>query len=100
MNCKPGDMAIRISAPEGAWIPVGSIVEVCLFVGGAFLTNKRFGRNLNDVWEVEFRGSRNNPATGGFWSLSDSELRPIRDQPGEDEMLRIAGLPNKQPEAA
>ena len=37
---------------------------------------------------------------GETTNKSDSDLRPIRDQEGDDEMIRIAGLPIKIKEAA
>ena len=37
---------------------------------------------------------------GGRIRMFDHALRPIRDQEGDDEMIGIAGLPNKSKEIA
>jgi hypothetical protein len=100
MNCKPGEIAIRVSAPSGAWIPVGSIVQVVNFSGPGSVSRKLGSRWVSDLWDVEFRGSETNHVTGAVWAVPDSDLRPIRGSDEVDEMLRIAGLPNKQPEVA
>lgn len=73
MNCKPGDLAIYINS---RW--PGRIFEIVEAADFGF-------------WKVR-------PRVG--WDIADKNLRPIRDQPGEDEILRIAGKPadHKQPE--
>ena len=83
MNCKPGDMAIVVRSERRQH---GKIVEcISLFV--------------HPLWPGE-PCWRVRPALElGAW-CHDFQLRPIRDSDGEDEILRIAGLPNKQPEVA
>ncbi len=92
MNCKQGDLALVIH--DGLSIKAGAVVVCLEFVGQA---TSRDWQVFNDVWAVEYRGSDRSP-NGWWWGLPDSYLRPIRDNDGDDEMLRIAGLPNKQPE--
>jgi hypothetical protein len=83
MNCKPGDMAIYVGPCNEA---LGAIVMIVCA-----------DPNWPSAWihtpEVEVKGRCSSSA----W---DKNLRPIRDQPGDDEMLRITGLPSetKQPE--
>lgn len=82
MNCKPGDLAVVVRSEAGN---EGKIVRVIRFIG--------FGeRFADDCWHVE-------PALRGTHRMhndvSDSRLRPIRDNDGEDEMLRIVGKPQE-----
>lgn len=104
MNCKQGDLAVIAIALEPA--NVGAIVEV---VCPAYV-----GEQIGAGSDVIFKPTN----TGPYWrirscgrplmvrinetnalepvleaSCADSQLRPIRDSDGEDEMLRIAGLP-------
>ena len=114
MNCKPGDLAIVIHSPVKKYSHVtGRIVEVLyLAPEGVFeLPNGNLQSPVNTeengaYWVCRFL----NPVEVGmadrgmflvtFSPVPDVFLRPLRDSDGDDEMLRIAGLPNKQPEAA
>ena len=81
MNCKPGDLAIVVKA-DGYSQFLGRIlvvVEPCQWEKNHWRTEPVLTDPVDDVSLV--------------WH--DSELRPIRDQPGEDEMIRIAGKPGK-----
>ena len=81
MNCKPGDLAIVV--PIGGFsYHAGKVVSVVM---------------LDDFWPNHWQ---TDPilfdADNGYWLVwDDRELHPIRDQPGEDEMLRIAGKPHE-----
>lgn len=88
MNCKPGDLAVLVRSrvwPES----VGKIVRCVRFDPD---------RNGLPAWRVDkpvgktklFEG-RNRP---GDW-IYDANLRPIRDNDEEDEMLRIVGKPQE-----
>ena len=85
LNCKPGDLAmvVRVTHKEAEWI-LGRVVRcVRLEVLGG-----RAG------WMLE--EGVTHPETVFEWHwIADDCLRPIRDQDGEDEMLRIAGLPHE-----
>jgi hypothetical protein len=102
MNCKPGDLAIVVRAPAGASIAVGSLVkavellhgDICLHIGDTGSTY-----SASDAWRVEYRGSLVSPC-GRLWTVTDSRLRPIRDNDSEDEILRIAGKPINTKEPA
>lgn len=92
MNCKPGDLAVVVRAPNGAEIRVGSIVRVVEFDGWCFFIDT--GAWAQDVWRVEFNGSEFSPL-GFEWGIPDSDLRPIRPNDGEDETLQWAGKPQE-----
>lgn len=75
MNCKQGDLAVIVKSNfEKA--AIGRIVRCVRF-------NDSFGM---PAWEFE-------PHFNQYWVCRDEFLRPIRDQPGEDETLTWAGLP-------
>lgn len=85
LNCKVGDLAIVVNGENA-----GRLVSV--------LRASQWGRMF---WFVElvgshgpmrdrFTGAERNAPTG---NVHDSRLRPIRDQPGDDETLLWAGLP-------
>ena len=110
MNCKQGDIAIIV---RSKFVPglLGRIVEVVSAAptGKGFrLPNGRLHHELPDTrfrWVCKFQSPITAPSDTGpikthYAPVPDECLRPIRDQPGEDEMLRIVGLPNKQPEVA
>lgn len=82
MNCKPGDLAIVVRSAAGH---EGVICRVIRFVG------ELPEWTGNDRWETDHKHSG---LFGGITNtFQDRCLRPLRDQPGEDEMLRIAGKP-------
>jgi len=89
MNCKPGDLAIVVSAPKEVRHHIGKIVQVVR------LTTSWDGLTCwtlrEPFWDV-VKGRR-----GLCEGIADKDLRPIRDQPGQDETLQWAGLPNETP---
>ena len=93
MNCKKGDLAIVVSSLAGN---EGRIVRCLEFIGMMFwLHGEELRRNATWRIDVElppFDGKHND-------MIEDYKLRPLRDNDGEDEMLRIAGKPQdiKQP---
>lgn len=90
LNCWPGCNAIFVKSFAGN---EGKIVRCVEFLGE--LKFKQSGKKF--AWRID----RNLPnEAGGVTDIAmDSALRPLRDSDGQDEMLRIAGLPNKQPAA-
>jgi len=86
MNCKPGEMAIVIGARFDKNV-IGCIVEIHEHVPYGVLSYGRRSTEL-DVWHVSC-GNRH-------WLHSDSRLRPIRDNHGQDETLRWAPVPVKE----
>ena len=98
MNCKPGDLAVVVGH-EGVHDVgcLGRIVEVI-----------RAGSDWSDVgdsrhhWRCMDVSGRPMPwqdpdgswGFGDITQIPDSDLRPIRDQPGADETLTWAGKPS------
>lgn len=85
MNCKQGDLAIVI---RGA--AVGAIVR-CI--------ERYDGPWLEFAFEPGWRLDKALPTLCGITHpyRVDAYLRPIRDNDGEDEMIRIAGRPVETP---
>lgn len=87
MNCKEGDLAVYVGklSPRD----VGAIVTCVRFLGVRRVLD---GSNAL-VWEVT-PPLRYTEATRKDW-ISDCSLRPIRDNPGQDETLSWAPVPKK-----
>jgi len=97
MNCKEGDLAIVVKSVCGN---EGKVVR-CLELHPAGFD--RFAPFLGPIWVTD------NNSLAGVWirsglpaesgnAIPDAYLRPIRDNPGEDETLTWA--PRKEPVAA
>lgn len=91
MNCKQGDLAIIVKSRAGN---EGKIVTCLRYATKAEKREHLFvNKQMGPVWVID----RELPNVYGSSHLVyDSTLRPIRDQDGEDEMIRIAGKPLKQ----
>ena len=89
MNCKPGDLAVLVRSQFRE-----NVGLLCRVIGPSIR-----GRGW---WHVEFSKAIRwvSGGRGPIGECQDCKLRPIRDQPGEDEMLRIAGKPQDQREPA
>ncbi len=88
MNCKQGDLAMIVYSKCSPEL-IGSIVRCVRFEPGP--TGKpawRIDRKLHSGKQV-----RPGLTVEGDW-WEDSTLRPIRDQPGEDETLTWAPVPS------
>jgi hypothetical protein len=90
MNCKQGDLAIIVKSTAGN---EGKIVRCLKFVPAQkfYTPDKKIVQW--DAWEVDsafisWNGTKTSIAP-------DRMLKPIRDNDGEDEMLRIAGKPKQ-----
>lgn len=95
MNCKQGDLAVIVRSYAGNEGKIVRCVRLsyapCLLPGGALIERC-------PLWETDAVLLGCSGRSDEF--VPDFQLRPIRDNDGEDEMLRIAGLPNKQEVAA
>lgn len=82
MNCKPGDLAIIVRGSFALAQHVGKIVCCSQLDNSRGFPVWRFDPPLihSDGLEILY---------------IDSGLRPIRYNPGEDEMLRIVGKPTE-----
>ena len=91
LNCKAGDLAVFVKSTAGN---EGKIVLCVRYLGVITLSNQN-GHFLAPAWEIDTHV----PSwTGKLVNIiSDEYLRPIRDQDGEDEMLRIVGRPMEKP---
>ena len=91
LNCRPGDLAVIVRGRN-----VGVLVEV---LEKSLLLE-------SDFWLVKVLGApvegllfgQPIPMTEG--NIADARLRPIRDQPGDDETLAWTGLPQHAEGAA
>jgi hypothetical protein len=93
LRCKTGDLARILWSRHSELID--SFVTVCEFLGTYEQGQIGLARGRpfvavfpGPLWAVEHRL--------GVLVFRDQSLQPIRDQPGEDEMLRIAGKPNDE----
>lgn len=87
LNCKAGDLAVIVRSFAGN---EGSIVRCVEYVG--VRSFKIVGKKPS--WKID-RKIKN--MSGGMNDIvCDEFLKPLRDNDDEDEMLRIAGLPNKE----
>ena len=90
MRCRQGDLAVIVRSVAGN---EGKIVRCVKFVPDLVLC--RPGNTLSPAlpgWRVD------PPMWSAHGTLSrhafDYQLRPIRDNDGEDEILRVVGKPN------
>ena len=97
MNCKPGDLAVRVQAFHDSFVKVGSVVRCVELNDFTVVLQGSAGSpdiEATNTWNIEWRG-RTRDTRGRLLSIPDEHLRPIRD-PGEDaqdETLLWAGLP-------
>lgn len=85
MNCKPGDLAIIVQSKAGN---EGKVVRIVKFVG------QIHGWAGNDRWEID----QEIPSwpDGSSNTAQDKNLRPLRDDEGDDETLQWAPVPVKE----
>lgn len=95
LNCREGDIARIVNCTIGNTNRLVRVVRPAspsdLEVGGVLL-------GVDHAWVVEALQPLHTwlgpmAGAGSLGLICDDRLRPIRDQPGEDEMLRIAGMP-------
>lgn len=87
MNCKPGDLAVIVRSNQIS--NIGKIVTVL----------RVYPRAEQSWWICSgsvLHGLYSDWPPGAEVGMYDNHMRPIRDNDGEDEMIRIAGLPHKE----
>lgn len=95
LRCKPGDLAFITFSDESS--NIGALVEVVSFVSNQSEWFQYFG----EEWEIKpITPLRSQGRQGVITSLEnaiyyDKYLRPIRDQPGQDESLTWTDVPRK-----
>lgn len=89
-NCKVGDLAVVVRSVTGR--SIGRIVRVVRAAPYPGLRNQDGSIERGLVWETDTLFKTVISGEMHPYKL-DKELRPLRDQDGEDEMLRIAGKP-------
>jgi len=98
MNCKPGDLAIVIRSLAGN---EGKIVTVHRFVSELEVEYAPKRKNDREGWlcygsNLKSIGLKDKVIVESTKCVfPDESLRPLRDNDGEDEILRIAGKPQK-----
>lgn len=109
VNCKPNELAVIVR--QSVYGPLLGKVVTTLYVAPncEFKLPDGFRQNALEPnskyrtwWVVEFPNLIDAPCTSGsrktrYGCVPDAVMRPIRDNDGTDEMIRIAGLPNKEP---
>ena len=94
MNCKKGDLAIITRKAPLEPRSLGAIVEIVR--RGLDMKFPQL-EGLHPSWEVQSKTPlvMHNGVVSQYFIVPDAFLRPIRDSDGEDEMLCIAGKPEK-----
>jgi hypothetical protein len=96
MNCKQGDLAVIVRSERGNEGKVLTCLRLATF---SEVNAEGFTAWRGPVWVTD----ANIPCAYGYATslFPDSRLKPLRDGEGEDEMLRLVGLPNVDtPQAA
>ncbi len=96
MNCKPGDLAAIAFCPRGTEHLRGRVVKLTTRGPDSPQYSWRMSLETRATWRYE-GAPLLNAAGSKILYLNDCCLRPIRDQPGDDETLTWAGKPNELP---
>jgi hypothetical protein len=89
MNCKPGDLALIVKSlwPEN----LGKLVEVVELEHSDVWVIRHFTDFVGVIY-----GKVRTFRAGGESTHTDEGLRPIRDNPGQDETLSWCPVPTKE----
>ena len=89
-NCQQGDLSIITRSEAGNRDKIVTCVKA---IGPMRVLHMDDNFTVEFIWEVD----RDLPRVDGRMTrlIADSCLRPIRDQPGEDEVLRRIGRPSE-----
>lgn len=92
MNCKLNDLAIVVRSALGT--STGLVLRCVRLSPASGLRNLDGSFEYGPVWETDNYGLALCGNNHNLWM--DSDLRPLRDEPGVDETLLWAGLPQEQ----
>ena len=95
MNCKQNDIAVIVRSNYGNHGKVLTCLRLATF---AELNAESLTGWPPPVWVTDAQIDCNDGTTTRLYP--DSRLKPIRDSDGQDEMLRLVGLPVGTPQAA
>lgn len=80
MNCKPGDLAVVVRSK------IGNHGAICIVVKCDPCKRKEH------AWVIDIK--RPLPKGKKYWWIFDSQIRPLRDNPGQDETLQWINVPS------
>lgn len=83
MNCKPGDLAVIVNTIPRFSRFIGRIVVVVEL-------NNSLPSHFEPQWDTDLKEN------GHTVVVADRHLRPIRDNPGQDETLTWRDVPTKE----
>ncbi len=86
MNCKPGDLAIVVSAFNP--VNLGRILHISSFAGEVS------GWGGTDRWHFDGAAPLIGVKGSCSYTVKDSCIRPIRDNPDQDETLTWLDVPS------
>lgn len=86
MNCKPGDLAIVVIGKNS-----GKVFTCLEYIKGDILNPEGNLDNV-DIWRTDCLFEDWTGSSDEY--IEDELIRPIRDQPGEDESLTWAKVPS------
>lgn len=94
LNCKAGDLAVRIKDDGNVFgVRAGHIVTVLeLLNAPSYSAETGAEWAAGTVWLVELNGQRLS-VKGNPLGVPDAHLKPLRDTPGDDETLEWAPVP-------
>lgn len=95
MNCKQGDIALIVRSNSGN---EGRVLTCLRLASFAEVRAESLYLWRGPVWVTDAVLSCNDGGTTRLYP--DERLKPLRDSDGEDEMLRLAGLPVGAPQEA
>jgi hypothetical protein len=96
LNCKQGDLAVIVRSRYGN---EGKVLTCLRLASFAEVNAERLVIWKGSVWVTDATIDCNDGTTTRLYP--DERLRPLRDGEGEDEMLRLVGLPTVDaPQAA
>lgn len=87
MNCRPGDLAVVVESMAGN---EGRIVTCLRLATAAEVDAANLAPDRAPYWHID---TEILTVWGSARLAADMQLRPIRDQDGEDEILQLVGKP-------